>query len=155
MDRKQKVNKASGGFVDKDLLTDEHDAIMLWLDLNLNDIFSKMGLLVRRHMWEMPILKGDGKYKTIVGYADMHVETECRESYIFEVKSQIKNAGEAIRQIRQYQCFTSIQTTFFIVCPDDKFKNVFESQGIKFIKCPPVKSDAGITEEEEWNGGLF
>lgn len=145
MDRSQKANEKSTDFFDKDIHTDKHDEIMIWLDSNVHSLLSRKGQKVLEKTWEQPIIRGHQQYKTIVGYADMRVFAEGpdpldsqyskRFAYIFEVKSKIKNIGEVIRQIRQYQTFVR-DYIFVVVCPDDKFAGILRDQGIGFIKCP-------------------
>jgi len=64
------------------------------------------------------------------------------ESYEFnlscEVKSTIGSIGELIRQLRQYE---SAKAPVAVVSPDDRFRDVIESQGFIFIKAP--KPDVG------------
>jgi len=59
---------------------------------------------------------------------------------LFEVKSRIKNIGEVIRQIRQYQQYLGgydiHNQKYLIVSPDDRFKDILKSQGIGFMKVP-------------------
>lgn len=137
MNRKEKVNSISSGFVDSDLMTDEHDQIMIWLHENIASILEERSYELDWSEWEKPIPKGEGKYKTIVGYADLMVRTKSGELFIFEVKSKIKNVGEAIRQIKQYQFYAGHAVSkFIIVCPSDKFKAILESQKIGFVRCP-------------------
>lgn len=151
MNRKEKVNSRSAGFVDSDLMTDEHDQVMVWLYENINEIMEEIGHKVKWAEWEKPLPKGQGQYKTIVGYADLMVRTETGEIFIFEVKSKIKNVGETIRQIRQYQFYVgSSISKFVIVCPSDKFKNILEGQGIDFLRCPIFDKD-----EDDEPMGLF
>lgn len=55
-----------------------------------------------------------------------------------EVKSTIGSIGELIRQLRQYE---SPGALVAVVSPDDRFRDVIESQGFIFIKAP--KPDVG------------
>lgn len=55
-----------------------------------------------------------------------------------EVKSTIRSVGELIRQLRQYE---SPDVLVAVVSPDDRFRDVIESQGFIFIKAP--KPDVG------------
>lgn len=160
MNRKEKVNERSAGFVDKDLKTDEHDAIMLWLNENIHSIFQEKGdYTVGEVTWEMPITRGDRNYRTIVGYIDLYVRAYKKDEggydksyrFAFEVKSSISNVGEVIRQIRQYQVHSQAVNQFVIVCPDDKFADVIRSQGIGFLKAPQPQFNVGenkMTQED-------
>lgn len=140
MNRKDKANLRNAGFVDSDLMTDEHDQIMIWLHENINEIIEGKGYTVNFAQWERPISKGSGQYRTIVGYADLFVSTVEGHNFIFEVKSKIKNVGEAIRQIRQYQFFAR-DASYVIVCPSNKFESILESQRIEFLRCPIFDDD--------------
>lgn len=153
--RKEKVSEKSAGFVDSEILTDNHDKIMIWLDSVAEQIVSDLvkdyceGEIKVRKEWERPIVKGSSQYKTIVGYIDMACIVEKFEGedetgrkhyrnyagFAFEVKSKITSIGEVIRQIKQYKTFCNY-SKFFIVCPDDRFEKILESQGIGFIKSP-------------------
>lgn len=53
-----------------------------------------------------------------------------------EVKPTIPSLGELIRQIRMYETYTG-SLPFVIVCPDDRFKQPIENQGIKFYRYSP------------------
>jgi len=50
----------------------------------------------------------------------------------FEVKSTIPSLGELFRQIQMYKVYD--KNPFVIVCPDDRFRDQIESQGLKFVK---------------------
>lgn len=156
MDRKQKVNGKSSGFVDTDLATDNHDLVMIWLSENIEDVLQNMGQELEKYQWEFPIVKGDGRYKSIVGYIDLLSWVKGYGNIAFEVKSQIKNVGEVIRQIRQYQVFAPTSCKFVIVCPDDKFQKIIESQGIGFLRCPVFDDHNKVMKDiEEQNKHIF
>jgi hypothetical protein len=155
-DRKQKANAAHGGFIDPEVATDNHDKVMLWLDANIESIVAsifnkeKTEDLKTTSQWERPITKGDGKYKTIVGYMDMLCTVRKKSSpddeeyrYLldhicFEVKSKITSIGEVIRQINQYKTFLP-PVRFVIVSPDDRYSDILTNQGIYFVKCPSIE----------------
>lgn len=152
------------GFEDHDLKTPEHDRIMLWVDLNADAVaaeawkffrineLSKTGKYgehraasefvgVAKKTWEMPVLAGVGR---VIGFIDMRLDCHGRfdqggqdrivpVEINIEVKSTIKSIGELIRQVRAYHC-----EYFVVVCPDDRFAEIIRSQGIGFVKCPPV-----------------
>jgi hypothetical protein len=56
-------------------------------------------------------------------------------SRYFEVKPTIPSLGEVIRQVRMYQTYTG-GAEWWIVSPDDKFREQIEAQGIKFLAVP-------------------
>lgn len=108
---------------------------------------------VPRKTWEYPIT--DRSYT--IGFADMKcsVRTDgriyyspttgefSRENYecvfFFEVKPTIPSLGEVIRQIRMYQTYTreySVISGWFIVSPDDRYKDYIVDQRIGFIAAP-------------------
>ncbi|AIM40752.1 hypothetical protein N22_050 [Idiomarinaceae phage 1N2-2] len=143
--RKDKTSSKSAGYVDPEVATDAHDKVMLWLDANMSSVLRKIDPSVNlnsvRKRWELAIKKGHNQYQTIVGYIDMFVNVEIGgyERYLaFEVKSKIISVGEAIRQINQYKTYCPTNIKFYIVCPDDKYKSIFEQQGIGFIKSDEV-----------------
>ena len=73
MNRKDKVDNYSAGYVDSDIKTDDHDKIMMWLDANIDSMVKKKGenYSVIRKIWEYPITMRGGR---IGGYIDMLVE---------------------------------------------------------------------------------
>lgn len=56
---------------------------------------------------------------------------EPRAIYI-EVKTEINSLGDLIRQINQYK--TYLAGDYYVLCPDNKYKNLLQEQGIKFIE---------------------
>jgi len=104
-------------YIDEDLSTPEHDAIMLWLDENAADIF-KLDRV--ETTWEQPAYfttgireghsQGGGRNisrTTSARFIDLLVYGVSRqkylEAYACEVKPRIKSIGELIRQLRQYE----------------------------------------------------
>ena len=122
-----------------------------------NSLFlpDKPPLVVTHKVWEQPIsteTQRAGQSKYVVGFADMLItykpaqliydldseELTIFNSYyekrvFFEVKSFIPSLGELIRQIRMYQQYVSGE--WFVVSPDNKFKNQLKTQGIGFVHC--------------------
>ncbi len=117
--------------------------------------------------WEKPITSGRNKY--IIGFVDMVVSFWQTDRYAlvkkndvyenstwsyqaewdsinshstcaFEVKPSIRSVGEVLRQINMYKI--NFGARYYIVCPDDRFKSILESQDVGFIKCPSFKQDA-------------
>jgi len=72
-----------------------------------------------------------------IDYYDF-IEDELRFAYtpvektIFvEVKTEISSLGELIRQINHYKSY--LKGDYYVLCPDDKYKEVLLEQEIKFI----------------------
>jgi len=110
---------------------------------------------------EVPIK--NGKWNNfIVGYWDIVIETvienycsdiiELRyknqeeRKYYIEVKPKIASFGETLRQLMTYKNYTH-SDNIFLFTPDLRFKEAFESQGIKVIS--PLK------EHDEEDGNEF
>ena len=55
--------------------------------------------------------------------------------FLFEVKTQIKSAGELIRQINYYKEY--VRGHYVVVSPEDKFARILKEQGIGFIPYEP------------------
>lgn len=115
-------------------------------------------IIKAKKIWEQPIL--DRSYT--IGFADILCVIEHSENggfydprkdkfqvasttgYIFfEVKPAIPSLGEVIRQIRMYQTYTNRlpggYDRWYIVSPDDRFRDQIESQGIGFIHVENVQ----------------
>lgn len=91
------------------------------------------------------------KNNFIIGYADIKAisisGTRCgiknngleyylkRSSteYYIEVKPRIQSFGELLRQIRTYETITG-KNTWYVACPDTRFKDDLEDEGVKFIQ---------------------
>ena len=65
---------------------------------------------------------------------DRYTWDPCEEEiiYNFEVKSTIPSLGELFRQIQLYKVYDKNQ--FVIICPDNRFQEQIESQGLMFLK---------------------
>ena len=151
MNRKEKATTKSGGFVDPQLSTDDHDEVMIWLHENIESVICEICPSAKdiKSKWEMPIIKGSHQYSSIVGYIDMTCQfsaipnksnSEDDRSFFnvaIEVKSRISNIGEVVRQINQYRAFFRADR-FYICSPDDRFVSILESQNIGFIKAPDL-----------------
>ncbi len=109
--------------------------------------------------WEWPITTGQANNFT-VGFIDMRIELRdsglhwnwpstgdgelswaerspeqfsgAAEIHLIEVKPEIRSLGEVIRQIRMYQ--THVGGKFYVCCPDTRFRDQLQSQGIGFIE---------------------
>jgi hypothetical protein len=137
-------------FDDPDLHTPEHDAIMCWLDENAHEALvaafgDLAGLGVRSTTWEEPFKFSGGtrfidmviRGRWVFGFVGMegYVELAC------EVKPSIRSVGELVRQLRQYggqgeKYGGQQRRRVAVVCPDDRAREIIESQGFLFIKAP-------------------
>ena len=160
--RKQKANARSSDLFDTDLITDKHDEIMIWLDANISDLFR--GKTIKEKVWEYPILRGDMRYRTIVGYIDMLVKTEeivyptkqellnyLNNSHGYRQYDDVPTAGVVEKNyaievkskiinvgevIRQINQYKSYRDDFqyIVVAPDERYRDIFLAQKIGFIK---------------------
>ena len=137
-------------FDDPDLHTPEHDAIMCWLDENAHEslvaAFGDLdGLVVTSKTWEEPF-----KFSGGTRFIDMVIRgrwdrgrflTEGYVELACEVKPSIRSVGELVRQLRQYggqgeKYGGQERRRVAVVCPDDRAREIIESQGFLFIKAP-------------------
>jgi hypothetical protein len=94
------------GFRDDDLTTPQHDAIMIWLDENINQIADATkefwlpagvartaAVNVEERIWERPIRPPNSSF--IVGFVDMYVMARTEKgglrTFAIEVKSRIRS----------------------------------------------------------------
>lgn len=93
------------------------------------------------------------KTNFIIGYADIMVDprtdVNCKvnfetksagyslnasgKDYYIEVKPRIQSFGELLRQIRTYETLTG-RHSWYVACPDTRFKDDLEDEGVKFIQ---------------------
>lgn len=52
----------------------------------------------------------------------------------YEVKSKIPSCGELLRQLQTYRTLLGREIKLTVVCPDDRFQSIIESQEFGFIK---------------------
>lgn len=101
-------------------------------------------------------------YSSIIGYADLYAESrfpritfsardshhiyfhlycvdadkdetwKLKKAYV-EVKPRIQSFGELLRQIRTYETVTG-KGSWYVACPDTRFKDDLEDEGVKFIQ---------------------
>lgn len=107
--------------------------------------------------WEIPVMSN----KFTIGFIDFSAEFNIPELRLYipdalniphdyiptlkfepyrnliyiEVKTEIPSVGEVMRQINHYKEF--IGPSQYVMCPDSKFKDILESQGIGWIDCEP------------------
>jgi len=114
-------------------------------DIKLKDLPERPPISIHAKKWELPIIKQQYKTETIVGFVDICIECLYPELYFtdkfwyrneivkiyFEAKTEIRSLGELLRQINTYKTYATGK--YIVVCPDEKFKTIIKSQGIKFI----------------------
>ena len=105
---------------------------------------------------EKPLLGAGNRY---LGYIDLYMEafiahlvksdedvqqienTLAQKGKIYiEVKTSTPNLGELMRQINLYRS-AEAGMNFVVVSPDDRFADVLEEQGIRFIKYQAIQSE--------------
>lgn len=137
------------GFKDSDLTTPLHDKILFWTVENIDQIINEV-IVKEKIKFKVDFLEPEFAItslssfsnKSIIGFLDLNVrftteKTEKFESNTYrvgiEIKSKILSVGETIRQLNFYKEYTNNQY-WIIVSPDDRFKDFFEKQNIKFYK---------------------
>ncbi len=65
---------------------------------------------------------------------------------LFEVKSEIRSFGELMRQLQTYR--TYFGGIIVVVCPDGRFAEQLEAQGIRFVKPPATRAPSGPRQGE-------
>lgn len=128
---------------DEQLTTPKHDELVLML-LNKSYCFEKLGVPKENYdRWEIrsevPITNGRGEF--IQGYWDIVIGQVFVSGilgyYFVECKPTIDSFGKTLRQINTYKnnLDWEYHKNIFLFTPDIRFKDAFESQGIKVI-CP-------------------
>jgi hypothetical protein len=148
---KEKALQTRFGFVDEDLKTPAHDALMFWIDENISEILSEIFNLTEEpkvvaKRWEF-VLRD--KREIIVGVPDMYVHAvSAGQDYavLIEAKPKIRALGELIRQInicKSGSDFTVhtprgdyLRPKWVVVSPDEQFAEKLREQGILFQKSP-------------------
>jgi len=140
------------GFLDEDLKTPAHDALMFWIDENIAEILAEVFNLtiapkILTKKWEKPI---QNEREFILGAADMFVHACSGRDHFalfIEAKPKIRSLGELIRQINFYKTGSNftVQTScdhiwpkWLVVSPDSQFADKLREQGIPFQKSPPT-----------------
>lgn len=78
------------------------------------------------------ITRPDDKWITNIA-KNLYFETILEERWLYiEVKTEIKSVGELIRQIQHYKEYKS--GSYYVVCPDNKYKDILQEQGIGTIE---------------------
>jgi len=150
---KAKTLQERFGFLDDDLKTPAHDALMLWIDEFISEILADVfnlsdAPIIGSKCWEFAITNNRD---FIIGAADMFVRARSGSqdlAVLIEAKSKIPSLGELIRQIRFYQAggdfdFRTregeyLRPRWLVVSPDARFAEKIREQGINFHKSPEL-----------------
>jgi hypothetical protein len=127
---------------DKQLTTPKHDELVLML-LNKEYCFRKFDVLKEippgRNIniySEVPITH-PRQPNFIIGYWDVVISLEYSGEVCFiECKPSIDSFGATLRQLNTYREYLyppSLKACMYLFTPDVRFKDAFESQGIKVI----------------------
>ncbi len=137
------------GFMDPDRKTSKHDEIQLWTYEHISEVLSPFtsndkALEIEYKRLEQPVcIRLNNGNKILVGYVDLNVGGEivdCNGEKIksfdasIEIKSKIDSCGDLIRQINFYRGYQDHQSTWIVVSPDDRFKDILLQQNIYFFK---------------------
>lgn len=148
---KAKTHIEKLGFVDKDKKSSEHDKIQLWTYDNVETVIAETIMknetnpykIVNRK-WEFPVRYTNGSFQSLIGFIDLRIGVNGKfkvqgqlvddSDYpvFIEVKTQIPNLGELLRQMNTYRNY--ISGKFIVVAPDDRYKRILNEQGIHFYK---------------------
>ena len=137
---------------DDTLKTPKHDEMILWLlnDVNIKYLFPEYIDLDIQILSEDPLTAENG---FLVGYLDIVVKytperTDIPEVYKYiEVKPNISSFGSTLRQLKTYNHYLGSRIThsdrgwnvpvdMYLFTTDLRFKEAFESQGIKVLTYP-------------------
>ena len=154
---KAKTHLQRLGFSDKDKKESKHDIIQTWAYENIEKIISETVMKnnekpykVFQPHWESPVVQSNGYgSKFVIGFVDLYVNIQGQHYFndskqfedvkwqvFIEIKTQIPNLGELIRQMKTYQAYEGIGkfTHYMIIAPDDRFKKILNEQGFWFYK---------------------
>lgn len=124
---------------DEQLTASKHDELVLLL-LNKEYCFEKLQLQVDTTdisiLSEYPITHPN-QPNFIIGYWDIVVASKsCGCISFVECKPTIDSFGKTLRQLNTYKEFIypwNLKNSVYLFTPDVRFKDAFESQGIKVI----------------------
>jgi len=135
------------GFIDPDRKESLHDKIQIWAYKNIQLILRSLSssdkeFRITYASMERPIVQHERNYSAVIGFVDLYVSASvyqgdklCRTIYVsLEIKSNIESCGDLIRQINFYRNFESFKSTWIVVSPDDRFREILLDQGIYFYK---------------------
>lgn len=143
-----KTNLEKMGFVDPDRKESQHDVLQLKILENPEKLINSISksvltdLKIESIKLEKPVLSKGYNSKFIVGYLDCFIEAtfdsgkEHRQliNLAVEIKSKVESFGDTLRQINTYKEYFDhrLGVHFVVASEDDRYKEQFESQGIRF-----------------------
>jgi hypothetical protein len=154
-EQKAKTQLELFGFKDPDIHKSGHDEMILWIYRNIQDILMHVLKIDTRPnaTTKMEALVKDRNRQ--LGHVDLYVSYDhkvgggdWKESHCcIEAKTKIGTLGALLRQIRFYQDGTIdgsriCKMPFIVVSEDDRFADVLNEQGVKFLKYDPKMSFA-------------
>lgn len=151
---KAKTHLQKLGFSERDKKNSNHDVIQKWAYQNIEKIISETVMSknpkpykIVANKWEHQVMHENGNFRMIVGFIDILVRVQGEfyfsslkeydyytKDVFVEIKTQIPNLGELIRQMRAYQTYSDNITEYIIISPDDRHKDILEEQGFIFYK---------------------
>ena len=152
MKTKAKTIIEKHGFIDPDRKCSKHDQIQIWAYNNIETVLQSIAKPGRKfdiHNKELecPIFQGD-QHSNIVGFVDLSVrgniywkdelgeDTGMSFNVSLEIKNEIESCGDLIRQVNFYRKLARYRSTWIVVSPDDRFKDLLKEQMIYFYKYP-------------------
>ena len=155
-EQKKKTVPAERSAIDNDVKSANSDDIKSTVPI-ISDDYDLSTIKIKK-IWEAPIqdksfVIGFVDFRTIIKFPITCVVESLSGNYYgsdrykwgsheeeiiynFEVKSTIPSLGELFRQIQLYKAYD--KNPFVIVCPDDRFREQIESQGLTFLKYKDV-----------------
>ena len=145
---KAKTLQERFGFLDADLKKPEHDAMIQWIDANIEDILMLVFSLPTRPKdvittWEIVVRQTeDGGM--MIGFVDLSARRGDWR-VLFEAKTTIDSLGELFRQVRMYQeGYIGREPVWrmpiVIVCPVDTRADIIRQQRLHFLKYDPAQA---------------
>jgi hypothetical protein len=154
---KAKTHLEKLGFMDPDKKNPIHQKIQTWAYDNIETILKETVMAnnsypfkIFNNKWEHPVVYEKGSYKLLVGFIDLFVQIsgtfDIKDHYginyrflniFIEIKSEIPDLGELIRQMRAYQTYvdhTETPIKYLIISPDDSHCKILNEQGFYFYK---------------------
>lgn len=141
MKPKAKTNLEKMGFLDLDR-NKNHDELQLEILSNPEKLVRSISkselknLKIKSVDLEVPVVSQSGynSSKFIVGYLDCVIIAKFDGGYAhlaIEIKTKIDSFGDTLRQINTYKQYKK-DFIYCIASQDDKYKEQFETQGLRF-----------------------
>lgn len=143
-----KTNLEKMGFVDPDRKESKHDVLQLQILENPEKLIKGItkkelkDLKIESAILEVPVLSTNSysNSKFIVGYLDCLIvfsfddgkEYRSETTLAIEIKTKVESFGDTLRQINTYKQYSKPRTIFVVASEDDRYKEQFESQNIRF-----------------------